>query len=188
MNLFTGLTPRTKGFSHVIENIDEKKVPYIYDVTLAVPPRDGGPATVSSILVGRKTVAEVYIRRYNISQVPKDPKGSAKFLMDVYESKDKLIDNFALTGSFTSVDSKSLTNFPRIVPKRRLFSLLNTIILNLLIVPAVFGQIGVFAFSGSMWQFVLALIGVIVMYIGLRKFIGLTKISKASNYGNKKKD
>ena len=176
----SGLTPRTKGFSHVIENIDASKVPYIYDVTLAVHPRDGGPATVSSILVGRKTVAEVYIRRYAISQVPKDPKGSAQFLMDVYEAKDKLIDNFALSGRFES-DAKPL------IPTRRVFSLLNTLIWNVLIVPTVFGQIGVFAFSGSMWQFALALLGVIVMYIALRKFIGLTKISKASNYGNKKK-
>ena len=178
--LISGLTPRTKGFSHVIENIDASKVPYIYDVTLAVHPRDGGPATVSSILVGRKTVAEVYIRRYAISQVPKDPKGSAQFLMDVYEAKDKLIDNFALSGRFES-DAKPL------IPTRRVFSLLNTLIWNVLIVPTVFGQIGVFAFSGSMWQFALALLGVIVMYIALRKFIGLTKISKASNYGNKKK-
>ena len=179
--LISGLTPRTKGFSHVIENIDASKVPYIYDVTLAVHPRDGGPATVSSILVGRKTVAEVYIRRYAISQVPKDPKGSAQFLMDVYEAKDKLIDNFALSGRFES-DAKQ-----PLIPTRRVFSLLNTLIWNVLIVPTVFGQIGVFAFSGSMWQFALALLGVIVMYIALRKFIGLTKISKASNYGNKKK-
>ena len=81
MTSISGLTPRTKGFSHVIENIDASKVPYIYDVTLAVHPKDGGPATIPNILVGRKTVAEVYIRRIDISQVPKDPKGSAQFLI-----------------------------------------------------------------------------------------------------------
>jgi len=177
------LTPRTKGFSHVMENIDASKVPYIYDVTLAVHPKDGGPATIPNILVGRKFVGEVYIRRIDISQVPKDPKGSAQFLMELYESKDKLIDNFALTGQFEPGQKSQ-----PLIPPRRIYSLLNTIIWNVLIVPTVFGQIGVFAFSGSMWQFALALLGVIVMYIALRKFIGLTKISKGSSYGNKKKD
>ena len=183
MTSISGLTPRTKGFSHVMENIDASKVPYIYDVTLAVHPKDGGPATIPNILVGRKFVGEVYIRRIDISQVPKDPKGSAQFLMELYESKDKLIDNFALTGKF-----EPGPKCQPLIPPRRIYSLLNTIIWNVLIVPTVFGQIGVFAFSGSMWQFALALLGVIVMYIALRKFIGLTKISKGSSYGNKKKD
>ena len=69
--LIVGLTPRTKGFSYVIKNMDSTKFPTIYDVTLAVHPRDGGPATISSILLGRKTVAEAYIRKYNLSDVPK---------------------------------------------------------------------------------------------------------------------
>ena len=51
--------------------MDSTKFPTIYDVTLAVHPRDGGPATISSILLGRKTVAEAYIRKYNMANVPK---------------------------------------------------------------------------------------------------------------------
>ena len=51
--------------------MDSTKFPTIYDVTLAVHPRDGGPATISSILLGRKTVAEAYIRKYNLADVPK---------------------------------------------------------------------------------------------------------------------
>ncbi len=170
----------------MIQNIDSTQFPHIYDVTLAVHPRDGGPATVSSILMGRKTVAEVYIRKYNAADVPKDDKGSAQFLMDVYQSKDKLIDNYALTGKFSK--DGDFPDFPLISLPPRIYSLINTVCLNFLIVPAVFGQIGAFAFSGSAWQFALALLIVICMYVGLRKFIGLTKISKASSYGGKKQN
>ena len=53
-------------------------------------------------------------------------------------------------------------------------------------IPFVFGQIGASAVSGSMIQFGIVLFVVIGMYVALRKFIGLTKISKASSYGNKK--
>ena len=66
-----GLTPRTKGFSYVIKNMDSAKFPTIYDVTLAVNQRDSGPATISSILLGRKTVAEAYIRKFELKDVPK---------------------------------------------------------------------------------------------------------------------
>jgi len=178
------LTPRTKGFSYVIKNMDSTKFPTIYDVTLAVHPRDGGPATISSILLGRKTVAEAYIRKYNLADVPKDFEGSAKFLMDVYKSKDELIDNYALTGKFSNEKHEE---FPLTVKPRRIYSLINTVCLNLLVVPAFLGHIGILAFSGSLVQLSLALVLVVILYIGLKKFIGLTKISKGSAYGQKQK-
>jgi len=179
------LTPRTKGFSYVIKTTDGAKFPTIYDVTLAVHPRDGGPATISSVLLGRKTVAEAYIRKFNLNDVPKDADGSSKFLMDVYKSKDELIDNYALTGKFSN---ENFENFPMVVKPRRIYSLINTVCLNLLVVPAFLGHIGILAFSGSILQLTLALFLVIILYIGLKKFIGLTKISKASAYGGKKQN
>ena len=51
--------------------MDSAKFPTIYDVTLAVNQRDSGPATISSILLGRKTVAEAYIRKFELKDVPK---------------------------------------------------------------------------------------------------------------------
>ena len=55
----------------MIKNMDSAKFPTIYDVTLAVNQRDSGPATISSILLGRKTVAEAYIRKFELKDVPK---------------------------------------------------------------------------------------------------------------------
>ena len=51
--------------------MDSAKFPTIYDVTLAVDQHDGGPATISSILLGRKVVAEAYIRKFDLNDVPK---------------------------------------------------------------------------------------------------------------------
>ena len=113
-----------------------------------------------------------------------DFEGSAKFLMDVYKSKDELIDNYALTGKFSSEKHEE---FPLTVKPRRIYSLINTVCLNLLVVPAFLGHIGILAFSGSLVQLSLALVLVVILYIGLKKFIGLTKISKGSAYGQKQK-
>lgn len=57
----------------MIKTTDGAKFPTIYDVTLAVHPREGGPATISSVLLGRKTVAEAYIRKFKLNDVPKVP-------------------------------------------------------------------------------------------------------------------
>ena len=104
--------------------------------------------------------------------------------MDVYKSKDELIDNYALTGK---KKNKKHEEFPLTVKPRRIYSLINTVCLNLLVVPAFLGHIGILAFSGSLVQLSLALVLVVILYIGLKKFIGLTKISKGSAYGQKQK-
>lgn len=178
------LTPRSKGFVHVMQHLNKDKVKYVYDVTLAVHPRDGAPATMSNILLGRTTVGEVYIRRFSVDDVPKDSEGATKFLMKLYEDKDALIDSYARTGSFTK--DTNFQTYPMTTIPRRVYSLLNTVALNLLIMPTVLAQIGSFAFSGSLWQFALAVLLVAGTYFALKKFIGLTKFSKASSYGKKK--
>ena len=66
--------------------------------------------------------------------------------MDVYKSKDELIDNYALTGKFSNEKHEE---FPLTVKPRRIYSLINTVCLNLLVVPAFLGHIGILAFSGS---------------------------------------
>jgi len=179
------LTPRTKGFSHVMKHINSELIPYIYDVTCVVS-NDGGPATISNILMGRKTVGEVYIRRFKTDEIPNSSaEESAQFLMNIYKDKDALLDSYALTGSFTqenTFEQHPVTIFPR-----RIYSLLNTVFWNTLIIPCIVGQIGVYAASGSLVQFSVALLLIVGMYMALKKFIGLTKISKGSSYGQSKK-
>ena len=74
---------------------------------------------MSSILFGRKTVGEVYIRRFEVNEIPKSSEGSAEFLMDVYKAKDSLLDSYALTGSFTQ--ENKFEEFPVTVMPRRIY-------------------------------------------------------------------
>ncbi len=154
---------------------------------MQVNTREGGPATMSSILFGRKTVGECIVRRFDIASIPEDSEGASKFLMDLYADKDKLIDNYALTGSFfgndSSVENEQDFKLAKLGP--RPFSLINTIVLNFAVIPSVMGKIGAYAFSGSILYFFLSFMVVLGMYVALRKFIGLTKISKGSSYGKK---
>ena len=111
--------------------------------------------------------------------------------MDVYKSKDELIDNYKLTGKFAGQNSEfggeNFEEYPTTIKPRRLYSLINTVGLNLLVLPSFLGHIGFLVFSGSFFQLAIAVVLVVILYIGLKKFIGLTKISKGSAYGKKQK-
>ena len=71
---------------------------YVYDATLGIHPTDGGEATLTNILMGRKTVGDIYLRRYKTSDIPKDDEGAQNFLMDVYKEKDELLGHYKETG------------------------------------------------------------------------------------------
>ena len=119
-----------------MKHINSELIPYIYDVTCVVNSNDGGPATISNILMGRKTVGEVYIRRFKTDEIPNSSaEESAQFLMNIYKEKDALLDSYALTGSFTqenTFEQHPVTIFPR-----RIYSLLNTVFWNTLIIPCI---------------------------------------------------
>ena len=136
LQISTGLTPRTKGFSHVMKHIDPKLIPYIYDVTCVVNSNDGGPATISNLLMGRKTVGELYIRRFKTDEIPNSSADeSAQFLMNIYKDKDALLDSYALTGSFTQ--ENTFQQHPVSMFPRRIYSLLNTVFWSTLIIPCI---------------------------------------------------
>ena len=48
--------------------------------------------------MGRKTVGDIYLRRYKTSDIPKDDEGAQNFLMDVYKEKDELLGHYKETG------------------------------------------------------------------------------------------
>ena len=118
-----------------MKHINSELIPYIYDVTCVVS-NDGGPATISNILMGRKTVGEVYIRRFKTDEIPNSSaEESAQFLMNIYKDKDALLDSYALTGSFTQ--ENKFQQYPVSIFPRRIYSLLNTVFWNTLIIPSI---------------------------------------------------
>ena len=73
---------------------------------MGIHPNDGGEATLTNILMGKKTVGDIYLRRYKTSDIPKDDEGAQKFIMNVYKEKDELLGYYKETGGakFTEND------------------------------------------------------------------------------------
>ena len=77
---------------------------YVYDATLGIHPTDGGEATLTNILMGKKTVGDIYLRRYKTTDIPKDEEGAQNFLMNVYKEKDDLLGHYKETGGAQFID------------------------------------------------------------------------------------
>jgi len=173
------LLPRTKGFSYTISNIDPTKIKSLYDVTLGcgttVAP------TLTNVLMGRSTSAHMYIRKFELSDIPKDEEGSSQWLYNLYEEKDQLLDSFHKKGKF---EHPSLPSFEGVSLPPRPYSLFISLGANILVmVPIAYGVL-----SGG-WSTLLIAVAVTgFSMLGIKKFIGITQISKSSAYGNKKQN
>lgn len=168
------LVPRTKGFTYTLSRLDKSKITCIYDVTLGCD-TDTAP-TLTNVLLGRRTQAHMYIRRIPISNIPEEETGAAKWLSDLYVEKDDLLDTFHKTGKF-SVGCEGVSEPPR--PYTLLLSLTLNLSMLLLVAKTVFSM-GMVGIIGS----------AILMFacsFGIKYFVELTQISKASSYGDKKK-
>jgi len=178
------LTPRSKGFVHVIQNMDTSKIPYVYDATLGIHPTEGGEATLTNILMGKRTVGDIYLRRYKTCDIPKDEEGATNFLMDVYKEKDELL------GRYKETDGQEFTDQKVEVIKvpRKIGVLINTIFWNLMICTPILCKLGLMILSGNSTQMAIAVIIILTLYLVMKKFIDLTKINKGSHYGEKKKN
>ncbi|QQP41572.1 1-acyl-sn-glycerol-3-phosphate acyltransferase gamma [Caligus rogercresseyi] len=171
------LIPRLKGFYHTLMNLDPRKVPAIYDVTIVAKKAD---STISRIIGGLRLEADVYVRRIPIKDIEKNEASIKKFLMKTYAEKDALIDTFIQSGTFGK-DSKALH-----FPERRLHSLINVILLNFaVLVPCSLALISVLM-KGSSWHVGLLLSLCTLLYFGMKKMIGITKVKESSDYGSKK--
>ncbi len=184
------LVPRTKGFVHTIRTLDPEKVTAIYDVTLGTNEQEGHPATFGSIMAGKATVAEAYVRRIETRTLHgKTEAELEQFVMDLYRKKDDLMDNYLSTGSFTR-DGKdpSFEDFPSLEPPARLGSLLNVLALNFLVAAPLVRLLLSMLSSGSTWQVALAVAAPATLFAVMHKMLDMTKASKGSTYGAKKKD
>ena len=168
------LVPRTKGFTYTLSRLDPDKIGVIYDVTLGCDTQVA--PTLTNVLLGRQTTAHLYIRRLNISEVPRDEAGAAEWLSQLYVEKDALLDNFHRTGKF---DDK----FVGVSRPARPFTLILSASLNFLVLC---GLVKMVLTTGLPGLFGLAVVAGLAS-LGIKKFISLTEISKSSSYGEKKK-
>ena len=69
---------------------------------------------------------------------------------------------------------------------RKIGVLLNTVILNLAICTPLIYKLCRMILSGNNSEMMIAVAVILALYVIMKKFIDLTKISKASKYGEKK--
>jgi len=165
------LTPRTKGFSYIMNIVDRKKLRAIYDITLVVG-EDSAPFDITSIIKGKSTIGNVYIRRIPVDTISKDMGESAAWLHNLFKEKDDLKHRFITTGNFTD-DCSFVT------PVRRIPTLFLLIISNILVlIPLLYSML--------VGGFILRLMVLLLAGLSLAamKMIGdSTKIDKSSKYG-----
>ena len=82
------LQPRTRGFNHIVENLERDKIKYILDTTVCIN-GDEKEATLSNVMSGNSVSFDVYTRRIPVADLPEDDEGLSKWLVDLYVRKDK---------------------------------------------------------------------------------------------------
>jgi len=165
------LTPRTKGFSFMVEHVDRDKFRAVYDCTL-VEGEGSAPFNVTSLIKGRSCIGNVYVRRISVDDIPKDQEESAAWLHNLYREKDELKHNFLTTGNFT----KDCTF---VEPPRSLASLVLLVASNLMVqIPLLYSVIT----GGWIVKAVVLLLGAISM-VTMKIIEDSTKIAKSSEYG-----
>ncbi len=180
------LVPRTKGFVHTIKTLDPSKVTAVYDVTMAVNEREGAVANLSSLLEGKTTVCEMYMRRYDTKELQsKSEKEIEDFLMDLYRDKDEMVENYSKTGSFTRNGQDSrFPDYPELEKPARWGSLINVGVLFYLVTLPVLRMFAQMLLSGSAWQAVAAASTAALLYAATKKLLDFTKTNKGSAYGS----
>lgn len=186
------LTPRSKGFVHIIKHLDTSKVKYVYDATLGIHPSDGATlATLATVLMGKRIVGDVYLRRFNTVDISKDDEGAHDFLMQVYKDKDVLLDSYKQTGGRSFTECNDFPHVQSVELPRKIGVLINTVILSLMICIPLAYKTCLMALSGDNIQIFTALFIILVLFamkFAMQKFIDITRIDKASQYGHRKKE
>jgi len=165
------LTPRTKGFSFMVEHVDRDKFRAVYDCTL-VEGEGSAPFNVTSLIKGRSCIGNVYVRRISVDDIPKDQEESAAWLHNLYREKDELKHNFLTTGNFT----KDCTF---VEPPRSLASLVLLVASNLMVqIPLLYSVVT----GGFIVKAAVLLLGLTSM-VAMKVIGDSTKIAKSSSYG-----
>jgi len=176
------LLPRPKGFCMAINGFKDK-ITSIYDTTICVSPSDVAP-TLKNILYGRRCVAELFVRRIPVADVPRgDDEKTGHWLNTLYQEKDAMFSNFLHHGSFLPAGDDDRLERVRI--PRRPNSLVNFIFWTALTVPPLAQWVASVLLSGDPWVISGLSIVVLILYIGRRILLGITQIEKGSSFGLK---
>lgn len=165
------LTPRTKGFTFIMEHVDRDTFQALYDVTL-VEAEESAPFNIASLMSGKSCVGNMLIRRIPLINIPKDKEESALWLHNFFKEKDDFKNNFITTGTFSK--DCSVIQSPK-----RVTSLILLVVSNIFVLISV-----VYCMVTGGWILragVLALCG--VAFLAIKTIGDSTRIEKSSKYG-----
>ncbi|GIY79157.1 1-acyl-sn-glycerol-3-phosphate acyltransferase delta [Caerostris darwini] len=171
------LCPRTSGFNFIAKHC-KNKIPYIYNIQLGFPETEKKP-TFSNMLRGYKFNADVFLERIPMSEVPTDTDEALnKWLHDLYQKKDKLMDDYFKTEKFPG----------KCVPLKRSYrSLINSVFWAIVIgIPWIYSIYLVLTTGNFILTTVVSSI-FILQFTAMFYMVKQTKASKGSSYGTTKK-
>jgi lysophosphatidic acid acyltransferase/lysophosphatidylinositol acyltransferase len=119
-----------------------------------------------------------------MSEIPEDDEKAAQWLHQLYQHKDKCLDNFFTYGEFDpKKEMKEYEKFEYIEQPRRYYSLINMTCWFVIVCFPLAYYLLKMLLSGDYILISVAISLVLLAYAGMNKLIGLTKISKGSSYG-----
>eukprot|EP00188_Purpureofilum_apyrenoidigerum_P000982 Plantae.Rhodophyta-Purpureofilum_apyrenoidigerum.ctg14989.p1 GENE.Plantae.Rhodophyta-Purpureofilum_apyrenoidigerum.ctg14989~~Plantae.Rhodophyta-Purpureofilum_apyrenoidigerum.ctg14989.p1 ORF type:complete len:364 (-),score=48.90 Plantae.Rhodophyta-Purpureofilum_apyrenoidigerum.ctg14989:281-1372(-) len=99
------LQPRTKGFSMITTGLGEN-LHAVYDLTIGyesdehLNTRPSFEEVLTIPSFGRKKTVKVYQRRIDAKQIPRDEEGLRRFVYNLYNEKDQLLESLRKNGKF----------------------------------------------------------------------------------------
>jgi len=174
------LIPRTKGFVAVMRHIKQRKREnpnlkiWLYNAEIAY--EQSGAMNIGDIIRrGLSPVGHVYFERISIDSVPDDDKACAKWLQDLYLSKDKLQEHFNQYKCFPGHLDKRFVDY-----KPRLASLFNWTIWTLYTsIPLVYLIARLYIHYGTFLVSLVMSIFFLLSYVYLSYIIHQADVSEA---------
>jgi len=151
------------------------------DVQLVFDAKAKEPPTILSLLRGKALTGHLYLRRIPLSDVPEDEAAASQWLHELFVRKDKLQTSFHNTGDFfkeTDIAPIKATQF-----KPRPSSLINWVSWMIVAMLPILYLLMTLILSGNILHISIGSGVLIAFYMLFNYAIGMSKISKGSNYG-----
>ncbi|XP_054718509.1 1-acyl-sn-glycerol-3-phosphate acyltransferase delta-like [Uloborus diversus] len=171
------LCPRTNGFNLSVSEM-KNKMTAIYSIQLGFPETSLKP-TFSNMLRGYSFTGDMHIKRIPMSEVPTESdEATSKWLHQLYQEKDELMDNYFKTNKFPGQPTKLNRSFR---------SLANSLLWSLLVgVPSLYLLFKLIT-MGNFWVTVITIAVIFLLFTAMLLMIRVTKADKGSSYGKDKK-
>jgi len=174
------LIPRTKGFTASLPVL-KKKCASIMDVQLVFDAKAKLAPTIINLLRGNPLEAHIYLRRIPMNEVPEDEAAASQWLHALFIRKDKLQTSFHETGDFFK--GNDITPIKSIRFKPRLSSLVNWVSWMIFAMLPILYLLSTLILSGKIMYIAIGSGIMIAFYMLFNYAIGMSKISKGSDYG-----